>query len=82
MGTAPRSLGDAIPVGIGDEERKLRTNSSLKNSSARERILSDPLHGACTRNRTIRTLNLYKPALMIVHVRLSGVLLKIKYSHE
>ena len=40
MGTAPRSLGDAVRVGISDEERKFRTNSNLKNSSARERILS------------------------------------------
>ena len=42
MGTAPRSLGDAIPVGIGVEERKLRTNSSSKNGSARERMHPEP----------------------------------------
>ena len=42
MGTAPRSLGDAIPVGICDEERKLRTNSSSKNGSARERMHPEP----------------------------------------
>lgn len=36
MGTAPRSLGDAIRVGIGDEERKFRTKSGL-SEAVRER---------------------------------------------
>ena len=48
MGTAPRSLGDAIRVGIGDEERKFHFKHSsaqerkfhFKHSSAQERILS------------------------------------------